>query len=126
MFIKKLTFAVMVLLVLIGTAPLTQAQSGTETDNAMEVEQVPVVSLDPHFAVDWMQLIYDRVYAEGINPPAAARIYAYAGITLYESLLNGIPGNLTLAGQIVHMPDMPLPPEGIYDWLSVPITHFIA
>ncbi len=110
---KRLVSIWLLLLLLIGTASYTLAQQETTGSS------IPVTSLDPHFAVDWMQLVYDRVYAEGINPPAAARIYAYAGITLYESLLNGIPENRTIAGQIIHMPDMPLPLDGTYDWLSV-------
>ncbi len=76
-------------------------------------------SLDPTPAVEWMELFYRLVEAERINAPAAARLYAYAGITTYESMLGGMPINNTLAGQIWHMPDMPLPEEDvIYDWLS--------
>ena len=111
---KSLTLFLSIALIVTGTAifPKTHAQESA-------IEGVPVIELDPAFAVDWIQLIYDRIYAEGHNPPLAARVYGYAGITLYESLLNGIPGNYSLAGQIVHMPDMPLPPDGTYDWLAV-------
>lgn len=76
-------------------------------------------TLDPTPVVDWMALFYRLVEAERINAPAAARLYAYAGITTYESMLGGMPINNSLAGQIWHMPDMPLPEEGVvYDWLS--------
>lgn len=84
--------------------------------------KVPELSTRP--VIEWMEAFYRMVEAEGSSAPNAARLYAYAGITTYESLLNGIPGDLTLAGQIRHMPDMPLPEEGqIYDWLTV---HNIA
>jgi membrane-associated phospholipid phosphatase len=109
---KHLTTIVVLISILIAGLPL-------DREAQAQAQSVPVVELDPHFAVDWMQLIYDRVYAEGINPPMGARIYGYAGVTLYESLLGGMQDNFTLAGQIRHMPDMPLPPEGIHDWLTV-------
>jgi hypothetical protein len=76
-------------------------------------------TLDSGPVIDWMNQFYKIVEAERINAPAASRLYAYAGITTYESLLPGMPYNNTLAGQIWHMPDMPLPEEDeIYDWLS--------
>jgi len=76
--------------------------------------------MDPRPVVEWMQLFYDRIEVEAINAPAASRMYAYAGITAYESVVNGIPGNYSIAGQIQHMPEMPLPDfELEYDWASV-------
>src|SRR5260221_11181014 len=61
-------------------------------------------SLDAGFAVDWMQLIYDRVKAEKVDAPSASRIYAYAGETLYQSVVDGIPGEVSLIRQIKRMP----------------------
>ena len=76
-------------------------------------------TLDSTPVIGWMNQFYKIVEAERINAPAASRLYAYAGITTYESLLPGMPYNNTLAGQIHHMPDMPLPEEDeLYDWLS--------
>src|SRR5690606_26489030 len=76
-------------------------------------------TLDSAPVINWMNQFYRIVEAEGINAPAASRLYAYAGITTYESLLPGMPFNNTLAGQIRHMPDMPLPEDDeLYDWLS--------
>jgi hypothetical protein len=75
---------------------------------------------DARIAQDWMQLLYDRIEAEGISAPAASRLYAYAGVTLYEAVLNGMPDNNSFAGQIDHMPDMPLPDfDRAYDWPAV-------
>src|SRR5688500_7288812 len=71
-------------------------------------------------AIDWMTLLYDIVRAEAINAPQASRIYAYGGVTLYEAVLNGMPGNNSFAGQIQHMPDMPLPDlNKDHDWPTV-------
>ena len=111
MVFKRLLLSICVVVLVAGVLPTTQAKP-TE-------QSVPVPQLDPHFATDWMQLIYDRIQVEGHNPPLAARAYAYASITMYESLLYGIPVNVTLAGQIQHMPDMPIRPEGTYDWLAL-------
>lgn len=76
--------------------------------------------LDPHFAAEWMQTLYDRVMAEAINAPAAARLYGYAGITLYEAVVLGMPNNRSLSGQLTDMPDMPYPSEDqVLDWPTV-------
>jgi hypothetical protein len=74
----------------------------------------------PQMAVDWMTLLYDRIEVEGISAPAASRMYAYAGVALYEAVYNGIPGNYSLAGQLNEMPLMPLPDYSLaYDWPTV-------
>lgn len=71
-------------------------------------------------ALAWMDLTYRLVQSEAVNAPAASRIYAYAGVTLYEAVVNGMPDNSSLASQISSMPDMPLPADGqVYDWSSV-------
>lgn len=105
-------FALLFLSLSLSFAAPTQTQAqvgGTLADD-----------LDAQIAVDWMTLLYDRIEAENVNAPNAGRLYAYAGITLYEAVLNGIPGNNSLAGQIDHMPDMPLPDfNKEYDWPTV-------
>ena len=83
-------------------------------------ESVPVAELPTEPIVEWMHILYNLIEAEGINPPNAARFFAYAGITTYESLLHGMPLNNTLAGQIFTMPDLPFPDYNLtYDWLTV-------
>lgn len=75
---------------------------------------------DARIAQDWMQLLYDRIEVEGVSAPGASRLYAYAGVTLYEAVLGGMPDNNSFAGQIDHMPDMPLPLfDAPYDWPAV-------
>ncbi|HSL85220.1 MAG TPA: phosphoesterase, partial [Thermoanaerobaculia bacterium] len=72
------------------------------------------------FATDWLNLIVERVKAEGYSPLVASRIYAYAGVTLYESVLPGMPDHQTLAGQLHELPALPQPPAGAeLDWPSV-------
>ncbi|MCU0513840.1 MAG: vanadium-dependent haloperoxidase [Anaerolineae bacterium] len=90
----------------------------TRADNAAASQ--PVQEYAPQPAQAWMTLLYERVEAEGVSAPAASRIYGYAAVTLYESLLGGLPDNVTLAGQIVHLPDLPLWNEDqVYDWVAV-------
>src|SRR5262244_3478314 len=60
--------------------------------------------LDTKFAVDWMQTIYDRVKADAVDAPGASRVYAYASVTLYEAVVPGIPGDVSLSTQIKGMP----------------------
>lgn len=102
----------LILLMLLCAAPLA-AQFDFSASPLTE-------TLDPAPVVEWIALFYRLVEAEAVSAPAAARLYAYATITTYEALVPGMPQNNSLAGQIWHMPDMPLPPEeGVYDWLSV-------
>jgi len=51
-------------------------------------------------AIDWMNLFRRIVKEQSINPPQASRLYAYAGVTTYESVVDGIKGNKSLQGQL--------------------------
>lgn len=77
-------------------------------------------TLDPAPVVQWMELLRERVHQEAINAPAASRLYAYAGITIYESLLPGMPLYRSLAFQLNELTELPYPDmeAGEYDWLS--------
>lgn len=79
----------------------------------------PAAELDANVLVKWMQLLYDRVEAEAINAPAASRLYAYAGVTAYQSVLPGIPEGIPMSGQLNGLDVIPYPTEdGVYDWAS--------
>ncbi len=85
-----------------------------------EVEITPVFEEDSAFAVEWMALLYDRIWAHGVNPAAGSRLYAYASIVLYESIVNGMPDNVSLIGQIYHLTDLSFPPDDqTMDYVSV-------
>ncbi len=103
------------LMVVLGLLVLPQS------DRALAQEtSVPTGDLEPTILVKWMQLLYDRVEAEKLSAPEASRIYAYAGITGYQSILPGMPDGISMSGQVTSLPDMPPPDEGkIYDWVSV-------
>ena len=88
--------------------------------NAQSATAIVAADLDAQFAVDWMALVYKRIEAEAISAPAGSRLYAYEGITLYEAVLPGIPGNNSLSGQLNAMPDMPeVDSTAGYDWPTV-------
>jgi hypothetical protein len=43
----------------------------------------------------------------GFTPPVASRAFAYAGITLYEAIVPGMPGHRSLEGQLPGLPGLP-------------------
>ncbi len=51
-------------------------------------------------AHDWVQLTDQMIRENHIASPHAARIYGYLGLTLWESVRNGLPDAKSLAGQI--------------------------
>ena len=70
-------------------------------------------------AIEWMELLCEAVRTEGLSPPQASRIYAYAGVTLYESVVEGMPDYQSLSGQLNGLPDMPQMEVGkTCDWPS--------
>ncbi len=76
---------------------------------------------DSKFAIDWLWLSGKIVADESRdNPPQAARVYSYICITMYECLVQGMPMNRSLSGQLKDMPPMPVAyPIYEYDWPSV-------
>lgn len=75
---------------------------------------------DADIAVDWMKLIYELVRDERLNAPEASRIYAYAGVALYEAVAPAIPGNFSVGGQLQGLQMLPFPEEDLeYDWPAV-------
>jgi len=91
----------------------TQVSAQSEATSTLAAE------LDPDVAVKWMELLYDQVEELGISAPAASRLYAYAGVTLYQAVLPGMPTSFSLAGQLNDLPETPYPDDDeIYDWAS--------
>ena len=78
---------------------------------------------EPTVAVEWMNLLCDRVRTEGYSPPVASRIYAYTSIALYESVVAGMPDYKSLNLYLNDMPEMPgIDPILKYDWPSSAIS----
>jgi hypothetical protein len=97
----------LMILVLVFGASHTLAQHLTET-------------YDNQVALDWMTLLYELVRDEKANAPAAARLYGYAGVALYEAVVPGMPENFSVGGQLEDLPMLPWPEEDLeYDWPAV-------
>lgn len=57
---------------------------------------------------------------EGFTPPVAARAIGYAGVTLYEAVVHGLPDYQSLAGQLNGLTALPQPVTGQrYHWPTV-------
>ncbi len=53
----------------------------------------------------------------GQTPPVASRTFSYAGLAMYESLVAGIPGNQSMAGQLQGLTTLPTVETGqSYNW----------
>ena len=53
-------------------------------------------------ATGWIRTLYDVVMAEGLTPPAAARFYYAASLTMYEAAQPALHGYESLAGQLTN------------------------
>lgn len=102
------------LLMLIFGITSVQAQGGDLYDS------LRVDDLDPAYALEWMDLLYDRVWYESVSAPGAARLYGYGAVAMYTALLPGMPSNYSMRTQLGNFPDIPYPNEQHeLDWLSV-------
>ncbi len=76
--------------------------------------------LGPDVAVAWFDLLYDLIRSEKLTPPVASRAIGFAGVTLYEAVVPGIPDHQSLAGQLNELPPLPATQPGKkYHWPSV-------
>jgi hypothetical protein len=56
----------------------------------------------------------------GFTPPVVARAFGFMGLTLYESVVNGMPGYTSTAGKLYGFNDVTLPEAGAeYHWPTV-------
>ncbi len=101
----------------VATSPITEADLGGRDGNG-HLQQTKTFSSAA--VVSWlgMQLAMVRIpLALGTGSQATDRAQAYAGIALYESVVNGMPAYQTLAGQLTGLPAMPSTQPGkAYHW----------
>lgn len=69
-------------------------------DKYVKQKSLPTNQYSYMVASDWIDTYRMIVKETGINPPKASRLYAYAGITMYESVYEGVLGNISLQGQL--------------------------
>ncbi|MCU0656348.1 MAG: vanadium-dependent haloperoxidase [Polyangiaceae bacterium] len=88
--------------------------------SAVAVASPLASSFPAHYARQWMTALANCARVDKISPPVAARTYAYGAITLYESVVHGMPGYNSLAGQLNGLSGLPQPdPAQQYDWPTV-------
>lgn len=100
-----------VLLLLSGAAACDDG--GTRTGVG---QSPPARAFDATVASAWFDELYRVVKRTGTAPPGAARLYGYAGVALYESVVPGMPGSRTLAGQLQGLAELPQPGDALHHW----------
>lgn len=113
----RLRHAALIVIVLVGLIAAIPSRSTRAQDGPV---QLYASDLSGDYAIQWINLLYERVQIEGVQAPHAARLYGYAGVTLYESVMPFNIGFVSLAGQLNELSDPPWIEEGqIYDPLTV-------
>ena len=81
----------------------------------------PAQAYSAQVATEWFQLaLLLTQQTPGFSPPVAARALAYLGLTLYESVVPGMPQNISLAGQLNELSSLPwAQPDEPLHWPSV-------
>ena len=72
-------------------------------------------------ATEWFQLaLLLTQQTPGFSPPVASRALAYLGLALYESVVPGMPQNISLAGQLNELSSLPwAQPDEPLHWPTV-------
>lgn len=99
---------------------LPEVQAAHEGKGSGHLQQTKTFSAD--VAIRWLNMelnMFRLPLATGTSAPAADRALAYAGITLYESVVPGMPAYQSLSGQLNQFPDMPdTEPGKAYHWAA--------
>lgn len=116
---ERLALSTLTLVLALGAGACS---GGDDDDPPPGLSSSPAAStFDSDVAVQWHELFYSRIKATGVNPPTASRIFGYAGVALYESILPGMNGYQTLQGQLNAFPagTIPAPENAPYHWPTV-------
>ncbi|MDB5200630.1 MAG: superfamily protein [Ferruginibacter sp.] len=99
---------------------ITSCKKTDDTDAAKQSAQTKTFSAE--VATRWLNMelnMFRLPLAAGTTAPAADRALAYAGITLYESVVPGMPAYQSLVGQLNQLPLMPVTePSKKYHWAA--------
>jgi len=86
-----------------------------------EREAPTAAQYDARVPIEWFKL-YLLLFRDtrGMTPPITSRIAGYAGVTLYEAVVPGMPTHQSLAGQLNGLTQVPQPVPGEeYHWPTV-------
>lgn len=100
------------------------AQAETPAPSSLAATATPsqpsTGAFDAQVATAWFDLAYRLVRDEKLAPPQAARLFGYAGVTLWEAVAPGAAGAASLAGQLNELDPLPQPdPQAAYYWPAV-------
>ena len=70
-------------------------------------------------AIEWANMsLFITQYTPSNSPTFASRGFAYIGLTMYESIVNGYTSHISLEGQLDGLINLPKPdPSATYDWV---------
>ena len=106
----------------VGTACLTAAGPAVLLGLGSR-QPLPASRFGSDVATAWFDLALDLVkQTPGLSPPVASRAFGYAGVTLYEALVPGMPGHRSLAGQLNDLSAAPGPADPANHWPTVANT----
>ncbi len=93
-------------------------QDSIETDPTPTGKVNPVDAISSDLASKWAEMTMKMTRTtSGYTPPVASRAYGLAGLTMYESVVNGMPESQSLAGQLSTLPTLPKTEAGkTYNW----------
>jgi hypothetical protein len=81
----------------------------------------PAARYSAAVATEWFRVVLPAIQqTPGQSPPNAARTLAYLGLGLYESMVAGLPGQRSLAGQLSELESLPgAQPDEVLHWPTV-------
>ena len=120
--LQPLTRRALLARALTGSAMLTPlgwlAPGLAAANSTRAARPAPASAFDAGVATAWFDELLALIRATpGYSPPVASRAIGYAGVTLYESIVAGMPGHRSLAGLLTDL--SPLPASGqnaAYHW----------
>jgi len=82
---------------------------------------LPAETYSAEVATEWFALAQQLTQqTPGMSPPVASRALAYLSLTLYESVVAGMPGHRSLAGQLNELQSLPwAQPDEALHWPTV-------
>jgi membrane-associated phospholipid phosphatase len=92
------------------------AQSCRKDDPVFK--QTPAEIYTAHIAHTWFDMFRSLTkVTTGFTPPVAARAFGYAGLTIYETVVGGMPEHQSLVGQVNLLQNLPkTDPNLEYNW----------
>jgi hypothetical protein len=118
---KQHLWALSLLAGLWGGPALAQTTSQTPPAVAGSSAARPATAYSAQVATEWFRLALRLTQqTPGFSPPVAARALAYLGLSLYESVVPGMPGYQSLAGQLNELQSLPwAQPDEVLHWPTV-------